>query len=361
MEIDNIWVIIFVGIAFQGVLLSVILFAQNSANQSNLFLAVMICLFSISILDTLVYWTKLYETYPHLLGVSLPFIYAYGPLFYMYLKNIKNGSNKPSMNDRIHFLPFILVICWYLPYYFTNAKDKLEVIANWHDGFVNAALLPLLGLISLICYSWVSYKHMRKLEDNYNLSLLYSRHWFGVIFWSFSLFVVFHIMYFATILLGYSTQLSDVFIALGYSIFIYTIGYLGLRMSKLFNGIKLDSSKYQTGTLTKDLSKRMYKKVEEHLLSTKSFKNNELKLPILAKELSLSPHQLSQIINQNGNLNFSEFINSYRIEEAKRLIVKIDRINTLAYEVGFNNRTSFNKAFKKYTGLTPSEYKKSRS
>lgn len=129
-------------------------------------------------------------------------------------------------------------------------------------------------------------------------------------------------------------------------------------MSKLLSGIKVDNSKYQTAALPSSISEQLFNKLKAHIEANQSYKNNELKLAQLAEELSLSPHHLSQIINQNAGKNFSEFINDYRIQEVIQLITQIDRVSQLAYEVGFNNRTTFNKAFKKTTGLTPTEYKK---
>ena len=88
----------------------------------------------------------------------------------------------------------------------------------------------------------------------------------------------------------------------------------------------------------------------------------ELSLEQLASRLSLRPKLLSQLINESLRQNFFEFVNRYRIEEAKRLLTNpVDKKITVLevlYEVGFNSKSSFNTIFKKHTGLTPSEFKK---
>jgi YesN/AraC family two-component response regulator len=103
-------------------------------------------------------------------------------------------------------------------------------------------------------------------------------------------------------------------------------------------------------------------KLQQHMQSAKPFLEPELTLDELAIQLSVKPKILSQTINELLQQNFFEFINSYRIEEAKRLLTnpKDKKITVLEvmYEVGFNSKSSFNTIFKKNTGLTPSEFKK---
>src|SRR4030095_13495565 len=85
----------------------------------------------------------------------------------------------------------------------------------------------------------------------------------------------------------------------------------------------------------------------------------------LAKTLAISPHHLSQIINEQLNQNFFDFINYHRIEEAKRMLVDPARphysILAISEEVGFNSKSAFNAAFKKHTDMTPSEFRKVRA
>jgi AraC-like DNA-binding protein len=94
----------------------------------------------------------------------------------------------------------------------------------------------------------------------------------------------------------------------------------------------------------------------------KPYLEPELTLEQLASKLSLKPRVLSQAINEILGQNFYDFINRYRIEEASRLLTnpsdeKITILEVL-YEVGFNSKSSFNTLFKKYTGLTPTEFRK---
>jgi AraC-like DNA-binding protein len=107
--------------------------------------------------------------------------------------------------------------------------------------------------------------------------------------------------------------------------------------------------------------------LEEHkeklirLMQTKClYLDNELSLPDLADAMNMSTHDLSHVLNKGLNMSFYQIINSYRVEEAKRLMLSKDNkhLNMLgiAYGAGFNSKTTFNTFFKKQTGLSPSQF-----
>lgn len=93
----------------------------------------------------------------------------------------------------------------------------------------------------------------------------------------------------------------------------------------------------------------------------KPFLDNDLNLIKLAGMMQISIHSLSYLINEGFNENFAQFVNRYRIEEAKKLLTDPDRMHLnmvgIAFDSGFNSKTAFNTTFKKFTGLSPSEYK----
>jgi YesN/AraC family two-component response regulator len=93
----------------------------------------------------------------------------------------------------------------------------------------------------------------------------------------------------------------------------------------------------------------------------KPYLNPTLTLKELSTELSIPSRYLSQIINEHMQSNFYDYISKYRIEEAKKLLSDLSCDKTvleILYEVGFNSKSSFNTAFKKFTGITPSRFKK---
>jgi YesN/AraC family two-component response regulator len=103
------------------------------------------------------------------------------------------------------------------------------------------------------------------------------------------------------------------------------------------------------------------KKLEELMQKEKIFKDSEINLNKLAKLLNTNTSYLSQVINKHFKSNFKNYINAYRIEEAQKMFTdpKFDHYSIfgIGYEVGFKSKSSFNSAFKKITGVTPSIFR----
>ncbi len=110
-----------------------------------------------------------------------------------------------------------------------------------------------------------------------------------------------------------------------------------------------------------DDEKKIYEQLVQLMSNTKPFLNPDLSLFTLSKILNISAHNLSFIINDCSGENFNQFINRYRIEEAKNLIISPNMnhlsILGIGFEVGFNSKSAFNNTFKKNTGLTPNQFK----
>lgn len=94
----------------------------------------------------------------------------------------------------------------------------------------------------------------------------------------------------------------------------------------------------------------------------KRFSDESLTLSMLASEVELTPHQLSELLNEKLEVNFNSYVNQYRISEARTLLLEDPKrsVLSIAYAVGFNSKSSFYDAFSRFTGLTPKEYRKKR-
>ncbi|MCP5103610.1 MAG: helix-turn-helix domain-containing protein, partial [bacterium] len=120
--------------------------------------------------------------------------------------------------------------------------------------------------------------------------------------------------------------------------------------------------KYKGVALEPHFIKECLKKLRNLMEVEKDYRDEMISLDSLAEKLSIPSYQLSRILNEELKRSFTDFINSHRIEETMEILKgpdgKIPKITTLAHQVGFNSMTAFYKAFKKYTGMTPSQYKK---
>jgi len=97
-----------------------------------------------------------------------------------------------------------------------------------------------------------------------------------------------------------------------------------------------------------------------YIENEKPYLNSELSLQDLADKLDVKRHHLSNVINQNHNKNFYEFINQYRITEVKAMLTDPEnkhlKLISLAYDAGFNSKATFNRIFKQTTNMTPSQF-----
>jgi ligand-binding sensor domain-containing protein/AraC-like DNA-binding protein len=135
--------------------------------------------------------------------------------------------------------------------------------------------------------------------------------------------------------------------------------YYGLKRYFYIRKLK---KKYKNSTLDPQKAEECLKKLLQLLDVQKLYKDETLSLNTLSGKLSIAPRYLSQITNELLNKNFRDLINNYRIEEAKEMFLHPGKndfsILEVAFEVGFNSKEVFNRCFKKYTGMTPSEFKK---
>jgi len=152
-------------------------------------------------------------------------------------------------------------------------------------------------------------------------------------------------------------------------IFVFTIAVWSMRIPvfasfhPVMEEVK-EVKKYAKSTLKKNQSDEIWDQIKHSMEQKKMYQNPTLRLNDLVQEIEKPLPHISQVINERMNMSFLDFVNQYRVEEAKELLCneKSQSLTILAigYEVGFNSKTTFYTSFKRVTGQTPSEYKKSK-
>jgi len=304
------------------------------------------------------------------------------PVYYLYAKYLEELSEKFSNLDLLHLLPFLLYKILLLPYYFMTQEQILTfqnsliiedhplqyIILNW--------IIIIQGLVYIILVLKVTKKYELRIKEMYSSISKIKLDWLkNATYLALFITIVFMI---ENIL-----QLSDIYISETFglssllaAIYIYTIGYMGLSRSGVFtelaqiesmdldNNIKQSyNERYEKSGLSIEKAEMYQKKLLSIMESEKPYMNNNLTLGDLAALLSISSHNLSEIINTKEKKNFFDFINHYRIEETKRELINPKKGNltilAIAMDAGFNSKTSFNTLFKKYAGMTPTQYRDS--
>jgi YesN/AraC family two-component response regulator len=148
------------------------------------------------------------------------------------------------------------------------------------------------------------------------------------------------------------------------SLSIFALGYKGILQKEIL--VAESAIKQETVELSMQAEQRidhaLIEKLNQYMKNEKPFLDPELSLSTLSKAMGLNRNQLSQLINTGIGENFYDFINRHRVEEVKRLMADPLKQNYnllgMALEAGFKSKSTFNLIFKRFTGLTPTEYKK---
>jgi AraC-like DNA-binding protein len=158
---------------------------------------------------------------------------------------------------------------------------------------------------------------------------------------------------------------------IGISALVYWMGHIGLNKSQLLEErIALREQRnrvIEEKIITKKVASTIetFQKLNRVIENKKLYLNPELNIETLSTELNLKATTISQLVNQNTDYNFNDYINSYRVAETKKMLSNPEYSNytivAIGLEAGFNSKASFYRAFRKLEGMTPSEYQKNRS
>lgn len=137
----------------------------------------------------------------------------------------------------------------------------------------------------------------------------------------------------------------------------------GLEEKTQTNATATQSKKYARSPMNKATRSRIKHKLQHAMEAETLYSNNLLTLSILCKQINESPHYVSQVINQDLNTNFFDLVNNYRVAHAKAVLLASPKKTVLeiAESSGFNSKSTFNAAFKKFANLTPSQYRNANS
>ncbi len=270
-----------------------------------------------------------------------------GPAFYLFVKHLVYSDAQWRTRDLYHFLPAILSIP------FTAYTQ--HVIAA--------------GSLSLVIYGVVSYrllnKYSRASKQMSSAALDMRLNWLRAIIWIFAVLGLLD-----TIRLNLQPELDYLLLNswyLGHQLCVLILYacliWFALRQPLLFDGL---ASFDESSTMQKErgLSDLLFAQINHELVASELFKQQRLSLIDVANHFEIGVKDISGAVNTGSGLNFCEYVNSLRVADVKQKIDEnTDRKLTLlelAFESGFNSKSSFNSCFKNSTGLTPSQYQRQR-
>ncbi|MFO7446568.1 MAG: helix-turn-helix domain-containing protein [Ignavibacteriaceae bacterium] len=375
---ENIIVTVLLLGALQGILLSVVLFTKKDNHTANIILGLAILAMSMDLLQAVYYNTGIYNEYPHLMGLTHSFPFLFGPIFYLYTKEISTGNPGITKKDLLHFIPFAAVFLYTIPVLILSAPEKIQFLHRMMynnpplDYAVISNIIPFHGIVYTVLTVRVISNHNRNIKESFSNIDKINLNWLRII-------MIAMIIIWSLVAVGFFVPVNnqyDFVVPLAISILIYSIGYFGLKQPEIFqkymagetkkrNDDTQKELKYKKSGLKDEEAVKILNSLTELMEKEKLYLDSELTIQKLSEVINVSQHNLSEVINTKLNQNFYDLINRYRVEEVKRKIKNPDYSNLnflgIAFESGFNSKTSFNTIFKKFTGLTPTQYKESIS
>jgi AraC-like DNA-binding protein len=352
-----------------GIFLGVLLLSlQNRNKRANRFLGFIMIASSVCVSGFGLTKFHLYRDMPYLIEIGSTMIFLLGPLFYFYVKALTQANFVFPAKMYLHFVPFILLILYRLPFFLQSPEAKLVIYDSKYFSYEHRILI-LVQVLHAFIYVFFAKKiikqHVQDIKKSMSSIEKINLGWIRTGINLFTIIIGSVALFLGLILLGIKIHpVYSEFIPAAISCTILALGFIGLIQPIIFPPEKeaYQGKKYETSNLTDQQADKYLEELHNLMKNEKPFLKSNLTLQKLAEILSISPHHLSQIINEKMNQNFFDFVNCYRIEEAKQLLAgsKGAQFTILAIgeEVGFNSKSSFNNAFRKYTGKTPTQFKR---
>ena len=381
---------------FQGVLLMITMPSIQGYNRSaNRWLLILIGFTSAILLLKVVSSSPLAEQVTPKLQLLPDFIFfIYAPLFFLYIQRLLFKTQISSSSSiKFHFIPSLIQIFFYMTYFLMDASTFESKIADQHSDLYLVRFCFGCAALVFNFYYWVASNNaLRSYKENYENSNSYEQ----------------NLQYLSTVLFmqaiclfawGATSVIAIVSSLLGQNVFnflefsietmwiifsmiTFFLGYFAIHEPDLFRvaqvaqelppivPLSISSGRDQTKLVSSErdesienLEEEMVR-VETYMNTQKPYINSKLNLVELSHHLKLPPYLLSKIINVGFKKNFFDFVNGYRVDEFKKRVEDTQfrhySLLSIAFEVGFNSKTAFNRSFKKITNQTPSSYFKNR-
>lgn len=353
---------------------SFVLFSKNDKRLSDYVLALWFCFSGISLFSFFLVYSDKHLIYPSLTVLGMPFPLLIGPLLLLYTK-YQTTTNSFKKSDLLHVFPFAIVFFLFVNIYFLPFESRSEILRSGGRGYEMQGFIKLLAIYisGMVYIPWSAKKlldYKKNINNQFSNTERINFNW--LLYLIIGMAIVWIIILFVQ---------DDRFIFGAVSLFIIWMSYFGTKQVQIFransfpseeeephsdiceeNNRDAETPRYSKSSLNVENILEIHAALIKVLNEKKPYLNPELKLTDLAVLLGVHPNHLSQVINSQCGKSFYDLINERRIQEfifrLKQKESKQYTLVALAFDCGFNSKASFNRNFKKYTQLTPSDYYK---
>lgn len=295
------------------------------------------------------------------------------PLLYLYVLSVLYLDFKLTRKHLLHLLWLVIVIAIMIPWYFTDYNSQLYFKTNYLQ-FKTGKFIMYFSLVNTQVYLIVIFivliRYKKIVIENFSNPNLINYKWLlqmNILLQGFFVLVLIKNLYRLNSENQNHVENTRIILVIFTILFLSWLLFKALNVPQIFRGIdsKLNSyGKIDDGQKT-NINAKQVEDLEYYMSVKEPFLDSDLTIQILANQLKIPTRDLSVLINHHFKQHFHDFINTYRIIKAKELLVNTSNkqlsVSEILYKVGFNSKSSFNTAFKKRVGVTPSQYRKDNS
>lgn len=376
-KLDIFAILILLGV-IQGIVLSFFFLSKkNRSILSNKIFGLALIVLSAMCFEVFLGHTGYIVKVIYLVDFSEPLTFAIAPLFYLFIFSKISEKNNLRFRQYLHFIPFILYSLYSILFYMQGKAYKFnsflwafrpEMPYLQSKTTINPELLDLrqyileLALFQYFLYSVMVFYIIYRALKRENLPFFSLKN--KAVSWlrNFTLLALLGVIIIFVVKTSFERDLGDYIIASYMTILIYSISFTVIRRSSFFSEIIFSKiQKYKKSSLTEEMQQKILEKLQKVMEEEKPYLDYSISLPSLAKSIGISPHHLSQVLNDCLNKNFFSYVAFYRAEEAKKILTAPENVNLtieeIAENVGYYSKSAFNRAFKEQTGMTPSQFR----
>ncbi len=351
-------IVLWVGVS-QSLFAAITILNKEKRTISDKILAGWLFLFAIQFL-TCISDYKIYG-YPILSSSFLLF----NPAFYFYVKSLIKTDFKLKYKHLLHLTPFFI---FEILAYIFGEKIMLNEFFEINNTLSFRLAFGIANILSWMGYNISSYimlhRHRKSLKDEF--SSFSQKLTLG---WLFFIIIIYSAYCFSSFFIAIGVIITEKRLLLPhfYNYYfllgiIYILSFYGVFQPQIFTNTKISSdNKYKTSILDEKQKQTIKELIFSFFEKEKPYLNPDFNMDYLSEAIQIPKYQITEVLNTVIGKNFFNFVNSYRVEEVKKLLTDKNvkwSIEAIGYECGFNSKSSFFSVFKKFTGLTPNQYQK---
>lgn len=359
-------IICFIAI-LQGAIFAALLIFRffKHKKTADFWLAILLFLLCASLITPFIGFANVYDRNQWLTYFPFSISYSYGVCIWFYVANLTNSKRGFSRRDLLFFIPSAIYVAFRLILFAQTLEFKDWFGANYYAPFVGTFVV-ITEFAWNVAFLYFAIKHYRKyrawtdenFSDTEKIKFDWLRNFLYIFTFVFVLGAIFDFTNSFVFKLSYIQYFYFELILALTTYYLAIAGYLRSKTIELAFTPKAEENESKKTLLAEKELAKLKAKLQNLMENDKLYREPNLTLTDLARQIGVNSAVLSYVINNGFGKNFNDFVNEFRIAEVKEKLKTAGDSGLLAvaFDCGFNSKATFNRAFKKFTGVSPKEF-----